>query len=57
MVNGIATYNYVGFEDGKYSLSGTYDANGKNYIYKNGTITVKGNNILDNITVYVSDAN
>ena len=56
VVNGIATYNYVGFEDGKYSLSGTYDANGKNYIYKNGTITVKINNILDNITVYVSDA-
>ena len=56
VVNGIATYNYVGFEDGKYSLSGTYGANGKNYIYKNGTITVKINNILDNITVYVSDA-
>ena len=56
VVNGIATYNYVGFEDGKYSLSGTYDANGKNYIYKNGTITVKINTILDNITVYVSDA-
>ncbi|WP_299522028.1 S-layer family protein [uncultured Methanobrevibacter sp.] len=56
VINGVATYNYVGFEDGKYSLSGTYNANGKNYIYKNGTITVAISGILDSITVYVSDA-
>ena len=55
VVNGIASYAYVGFEDGKYNLSGTYNADGKNYIYKNGTINVKISKILDNITVYVSD--
>ena len=55
VVNGVASYNYVGFEDGKYNLSGIYNAIGENYIYKNGTITVKINSVLDNITVYVSD--
>ncbi len=56
VVNGVASYNYVGFEDGKYNLSGTYNAVGNDYIYKNGTIIVKIAEIKDAITVYVSDS-
>ena len=57
VVNGIATFNYVGFKNGTYTLSGVYDAETNSTIYNNGTLNINITGVLDNVEVYVSSVN
>ena len=57
VIDGVASYKYIGFKDGVYTLSGIYSIGANDSVYKNGTLTVNISEVFDNITVYVSDKN
>ena len=57
VIDGVASYKYIGFKDGVYTLSGIYSIGANDFVYKNGTLTVNISEVFDNITVYVSDKN
>ena len=57
VIDGVASYKYIGFKDGVYTLSGIYSIGANDYVYKNGSLTVNISEVFDNITVYVSDKN
>ena len=54
IINGVATLNYAGFEDGEYVLSGnSYLPNSENVINE-GTITVRLEDIKDHLEFWIS---
>uniref|UniRef100_UPI001C73DC5E hypothetical protein n=1 Tax=Methanobrevibacter oralis TaxID=66851 RepID=UPI001C73DC5E len=56
VINGMAKLSYLGFENGNYSLSGTYDYGTNTTKYNNAFVNVTLNLLKENITLYVSDS-
>ena len=54
IVNGVATLNYAGFEDGQYNLSGYMDYQNNEVIVNNATVNVKLEGILDSVSFWVA---
>ncbi|MCC7553324.1 MAG: hypothetical protein KO202_02360 [Methanobacteriaceae archaeon] len=55
LINGVATLEYIGFENGTYTLSGQYIHTGNNPKYIYGNITVDLSSLINNVTIFVSD--
>ena len=57
VMNGYAEFSYLGFKDGTYVLSGSWNNAIEDTEFVNGTVTAKLSELDDNITLYVSDVN
>lgn len=55
LINGHAEFGYLGFEDGIYNLSGSWNNAVDDTKYVKGTVEVTLNELDDNVTLYVSD--
>ena len=56
VVNGVATFNYAGFDDGEYILSGNTYLPSSDNVINPGKISVKLENVLDHVEFWVSPA-
>lgn len=55
IIDGLASFNYAGFEDGVYIFSGKTDYAFEGSTFTNGTVNVKLEGILDNVEFWVSN--
>lgn len=54
LINGRAEFSYLGFKDGIYKLSGSWNNVANDTRYVDATVTVNLNKLDDNVTLYVS---